>query len=376
MTPKIARFLAVEQPSTPCLVLDVDRVEENFRALRGALPYARIYYAVKANPAHPVLARLAALGSNFDAASFEEISACLDAGAAAARISFGNTIKKVTAIRRAHEAGVSLYAFDSLEELEKLARYAPGARVYCRLLVENDGADWPLSRKFGTSVETARELMLRAGDIGLDPYGLSFHVGSQQTDTASYEAAIGRAAMLFTDLKEAGVDVRMVNLGGGFPTPYRDAVPDIGCFGDAIIGAMTRHFGNALPEMLIEPGRFIVGDAGVVSAEVVLVSRKAKDDPVRWVYLDIGRFGGLAETEGEAIKYRFQTVHDDAAMGPVAIAGPTCDGADILYERSNYRLPVDLSCGDRVEILSTGAYVSTYASQRFNGFAPLAEHYI
>jgi ornithine decarboxylase len=218
--------------------------------------------------------------------------------------------------------------------------------------------------------------MLRADDMGLDPYGLSFHVGSQQTDTASYEAAIGRTAMLFTDLKEAGVDVRMVNLGGGFPTPYRDAVPDIGRFGDAIMGAMTRHFGNALPEMLIEPGRFIVGDAGVVSAEVVLVSRKAKDDPVRWVYLDIGRFGGLAETEGEAIKYRFQTVHDDEAMGPVAIAGPTCDGADILYERSNYRLPVDLSCGDRVEILSTGAYVTTYASQRFNGFAPLAEHYI
>jgi ornithine decarboxylase len=128
--------------------------------------------------------------------------------------------------------------------------------------------------------------------------------------------------------------------------------------------------------MLVEPGRFIVGDAGVVSAEVVLVSRRGKENPVRWVYLDIGRFGGLAETEGEAIKYRIVTPHDDGAMGPVAIAGPTCDGADILYERSNYRLPLKLACGDRVELLSTGAYVTTYASQRFNGFAPLAEHYI
>ena len=376
MNPKIARFLSVHQPATPCLVLDVDRVESNFRELRSALPLARIYYAVKANPAHPVLERLVALDSRFDAASFEEIEACLRAGAAPDAISFGNTIKKVSAIRRAFEAGVRLFAFDSAEELAKLARHAPGSRVYCRLLVENAGADWPLSRKFGTTLETARELMLSAAGMGLDPYGLSFHVGSQQTDTASYEAAIGRAAMLFTDLVEAGVNVRMVNLGGGFPTPYRDSVPEIDRFGDAIMGAMTRHFGNALPEMLIEPGRFIVGDAGVVSAEVVLVCRKAKNDPVRWVYLDIGRFGGLAETEGEAIKYRIVTPHDGGPAGPVAIAGPTCDGADIMYERSNYRLPLELESGDRVEILSTGAYVTTYASQRFNGFAPLEEHYI
>ena len=271
---------------------------------------------------------------------------------------------------------MSLFAFDSAEELQKLAQHAPGARVYCRILVENEGADWPLSRKFGTTVEQARALMLRAADMGLDPYGLSFHVGSQQTTTRAYEVAIGKVAMLFTDLTEAGVNLRMINLGGGFPTRYRDDVPEIDQFGDAIMTAMTGHFGNALPEMLIEPGRFIVGDAGVVSAEVVLVSRRDPDDPVRWVYLDIGRFGGLAETEGEAIKYRILTQHDGTPMGPVAIAGPTCDGADILYEKSNYRLPLALASGDRVELLSTGAYVTTYASQRFNGFAPLAEHYL
>jgi ornithine decarboxylase len=376
MTPKVARFLLEQQPATPCLVLDVDRVEAKFRELRHVLPLARVYYAVKANPARPILERLTRLGSSFDAASWEEVSACLEAGAEPEAISFGNTIKKVSAISRAHEQGVSLYAFDSIEELQKLAAHAPGARVYCRLLVENHGADWPLSRKFGTTVETARELMLRAGDLGLDPYGLSFHVGSQQTTTRAYEVAIGKAAMLFTDLTEAGVNLRMMNLGGGFPTRYRDDVPEIEQFGSAIMTAMTKHFGNNLPEMLVEPGRFIVGDAGTVSAEVVLVSSKSKDDPVRWVYLDIGRFGGLAETEGEAIKYRIVTPHDGKVMGPVAIAGPTCDGADILYEKSNYRLPLDLCCGDRVELLSTGAYVTTYASQRFNGFAPLAEYYV
>jgi ornithine decarboxylase len=375
MTTKIARFLADHQPATPCLVLDVDRVEANFRAIRDALPLAQIYYAVKANPAPQILDRLVQLGSRFDAAGIEEIDACIAAGAVPQAISFGNTVKKVSAIQRAHAAGVDMFAFDSDEELGKIARHAPGSRVYCRILVENAGADWPLSRKFGTTVEHARALMLRAGELGLDACGLSFHVGSQQTTTGSYEAAIARVAMLFTDLKAAGVNLRMVNLGGGFPIRYRDEVPPINAFASAIMGAMVEHFGNDLPDILIEPGRAVVGDAGVLAAEVVLVARKG-DDPTRWVYLDIGRFGGLAETEGEAIKYRITTPHDGGETGPVAIAGPTCDGADILYEKSNYRLPLALRSGDRVELLSTGAYVTTYASQRFNGFAPLAEHYI
>ncbi|MCR0981752.1 type III PLP-dependent enzyme [Roseomonas populi] len=376
MTPKIAQFLADVQPATPCLVLDVDRVEQNYRRLQAALPLARIYYAVKANPAPQILERLAGLGSCFDAASWEEVSAVLEAGASADAVSFGNTVKKESAIRAAYARGVRMFAFDSEGELEKLARSAPGSRVYCRILVGNDGAEWPLSRKFGCEVEMARDLMIKAGEMGLDPFGLSFHVGSQQTNTAAYEAAIAKVAMLFTDLKEAGVKVRMVNLGGGYPVRYRAEVPEIDAFGDAIMGAMAEHFGNAIPDIVVEPGRFIAGDAAVVSAEVVLVSRKAKDDPVRWVYLDIGRFGGLAETEGEAIKYAFRTPHDGTAEGPVTIAGPTCDSTDTLYEKSNYRLPEKLQPGDRIEILATGAYVTTYASQAFNGFAPLAEHYI
>ena len=376
MTSKIARFLIDHQPATPCLVLDVDRVEANFRRISAGLPLARVYYAVKANPARPILDRLVALGSSFDAAGIEEVEMCLAAGAQPSRISFGNTIKKSSAIARAFAAGVDMFAFDSSEELDKLAACAPGARVYCRILVENEGADWPLSRKFGTTIANARNLMLRAAELGLDPYGLSFHVGSQQTTTSSYEAAIGKVAMLFTDLRDAGMNIRMVNLGGGFPVRYRDEVPALDAFADAIMGAMVAHFGNALPEMLIEPGRSIVGDAGLILSEVVLVSRKDPEDPIRWVYLDIGRFGGLAETEGEAIKYRFTTKHDGQETGPVAIAGPTCDGADILYERSNYRLPLALTHGDLVEIQSTGAYTTTYASQKFNGFAPMGEHYI
>ena len=186
MNPKITRFLAEQKPATPCLVVDVDQVEARYRALGKALPLARIYYAVKANPAMPILTRLVGLGSCFDAASWEEVSLCLAAGADPESISFGNTVKKVSAIQAAYKAGVRMFVFDCREELEKIAQHAPGSRVYCRLLVDNYDAEWPLSRKFGTTVESARDLMLEARALGLDPYGLSFHVGSQQLSAEAY----------------------------------------------------------------------------------------------------------------------------------------------------------------------------------------------
>ena len=376
MTPKIAQFLADEKPATPCLVLDLDRVEENFTAMRAAFPDAHIYYAVKANPARPVLERLLGLGSRFDAASWEEIKLCLAAGAAPDRISFGNTIKKASAIRQAVAAGIDLFVFDSEAELEKIAQNAPGTRVFCRLAVGTVGSVFPLARKFGAGMDMASELMLRARDLGLDPYGLSFHAGSQQTSAEAHEAAIGQVAMLFDELEQAGVKLRMINLGGGFPTRYQEDIPTIGSFAHGIHRAMQFHFGNALPEVFLEPGRYMVGNAGVVSTEVVLASHRVRHDPTRWVYLDIGKFGGLSETEGEATRYEIRTPHDGGEDGPAIIAGPTCDSADILYEKSPYRLPLALRDGDRVEILAAGAYVTTYASTGFNGFQPLAEHYI
>jgi ornithine decarboxylase len=194
MNPKIAAFLRTHTPATPCLVLDLDRVETNYRRIMAAMPQARVYYAVKANPAAPILARLAGLGSSFDAASFEEVEACLAAGADPALISYGNTVKKESAIRAAFDRGVTMFAFDSEPELRKIARAAPGARVYCRIFVGNDGAEWPLSRKFGCEVAMAKRLMVLAEELGLDAYGISFHVGSQQTTTGAYEAAIAKVA--------------------------------------------------------------------------------------------------------------------------------------------------------------------------------------
>jgi ornithine decarboxylase len=120
----------------------------------------------------------------------------------------------------------------------------------------------------------------------------------------------------------------------------------------------------------------MVGDAGVIKAEVVLISKKSEDDPVRWVYLDIGKFGGLAETMEEAIRYPIKTPRDGDPTAPCVIAGPTCDSADVLYEKTPYPLPISLEIGDEVLIDATGAYTTTYASVAFNGFAPLKAYVI
>ncbi len=371
MTAKINRYLAERRPDTPLLVVDLDVVANNYRALRRYLPIADVYYAVKANPAPEILKLLTGLGSSFDTASRGEIEMVLAAGASSERISYGNTIKKQRDIAWAFEQGVRLFAFDSEAELRKLAESAPGARVFCRILMTCEGADWPLSRKFGCEIDMAKDLLIMARDLGLEPYGVSFHVGSQQTQLDQWDVAVGKTAMLFSALNEAGVELKMVNIGGGMPAKYKSEVAGIDAYANAIMRAMTDNFGNNLPKMIIEPGRSMVGDAGVIEAEVVLISKKSKTDDVRWVYLDIGKFGGLIETLDEAIKYRIQVPERNGPSAPVVLAGPTCDSADIMYEKTRYRLPLSLKVGDKVRILSTGAYTTTYSSVNFNGFKPL-----
>src|ERR1700730_5706723 len=264
MTERITRFLADHSPETPCLVVDLDAIAGAYEALRWYLPLARVYYAVKANPAAEIVAMLERKGASFDAASRGEVELCLANGVAPDRLSFGNTIKKEKDIAFAYQAGLRMFAFDSARELDKLARAAPGARVFCRILVACEGAEWPLSRKFGCAPGMAVELLRRARELGLDPYGVSFHVGSQQTDLAQWDGAVGRAAEMFSLLAAADIELRMVNVGGGFPAHYRSDVPAIDGYARAVMAAITRHFGNHLPEIIVEPGRSLVGDAGII----------------------------------------------------------------------------------------------------------------
>lgn len=375
LSPKIEQFLQTTDAPTPFVVVDLDLVAERYEALSSTLPMASIYYAVKANPARPLLERLVALGSRFDVASPGEIDMCLAAGARPEHISYGNTIKKRRDVAYAASVGVHRYTVDCDSELDKVLSTDPDASICVRLFHECGGADWPLSRKFGCDALDVVRLLVQASEAGA-VCGVSFHVGSQQRDVEAWDSALERAAHTFDAARARGGRPSFINLGGGLPGTYVERMPDISVYGDAIASSMQRHFGDTLEEVMIEPGRYMAADAGVLRTEVVLVSRRAADDVARWVYLDCGKFHGLAETMEEAIRYRLRTPHDGTVSGPVVIAGPTCDSADVLYDKTGYQLPLALAEGDMVDILSAGAYTTTYSSVGFNGFAPLAEHFV
>ena len=354
----------------PTLVLDVDRVETQYHALKAGLGHADIHYAVKANPHRAILERLVALGSHFDCASRGEIELCLSLGAQPSTISYGNTVKRAQDIAFAHRAGITLFAADADEELEKIAENAPGAQVYIRLIVELSQADWPLSRKFGCDRDTALRLLALARDLGLDPVGFSFHVGSQTRRAEMWEATLDRLGETWDAARAAGHRLTLLNIGGGFPAFYGEEIEAPTVYAARVMELVTARFGQ-VARVMAEPGRGLVAEAGMIAAEVVLVSRKSERDMHRWVYLSIGRFSGLAETEGEAIRYQFVTPRDGDPTGPCIVAGPSCDSADVLYEKRPMQLPLTLKAGDRVLIRNTGAYTSTYSSVCFNGFPPL-----
>jgi ornithine decarboxylase len=376
MTARIREFLKKRNEDGPCLVVDLDVVRENYLGFAKALPDTRVYYAVKANPAPEILKLLVELGCCFDVASINETHQVLAAGATADRISYGNTIKKESEIAAAYKLGVSMFAVDCEAEVEKVARAAPGCRVICRIHCDGSGAEWPLSRKFGCEPAYAVDILELAHKSGLLPYGISFHVGSQQHNVEAWDRALASTAAVFKTCAERGIGLSMVNLGGGFPARYVRKTPKLESYGKAIFKALRKHFGNNLPNTIIEPGRGLVGNAGIIEAEVVLIAKRSPEDEVRWVYLDIGKFHGLAETIGESIRYPIRTTHDRDEMVPSIIAGPTCDSVDVLYEKTPYPLPVTLAIGDRVLIEATGAYTATYSSVGFNGYPPLRQYVI
>lgn len=357
--------------SSPCLVVDLAVVRRRHEQLRATLPDARICYAVKANPMPEVVGELVGLGASFDVASTGEIDLCLEQGAAPEDLSYGNPIKKPADISYAYARGVRLFATDSEPDLDAIADAAPGASVFCRVHVDNTGSRTPFGRKFGCSPEHAARLLTRAHELGLDAYGVSFHIGSQQLEPHAWEHGLAAGREVFD--RAAGLDVRMVNIGGGLPAAHTDDAPELADYAARIESSLDRHFGTERPELLVEPGRYLVGDAGVLRSEVVLATED-RDPDHRWIYLDVGRYRGLAETEGEAIGYRIRTSRDGDPVGPAVLAGPTCDGDDVLYQHNLYDMPVTLRAGDHVDLLSAGAYTASYSSVCFNGFTPLATH--
>ncbi|KXS41337.1 MAG: ornithine decarboxylase [Methanolobus sp. T82-4] len=355
---------------TPLLIVDLEKIGNMYDQIIEYMPFVKVHYAVKANPMDEVISTLRDRGSSFDAATIYEVDQLLKLGVGPERISYGNTIKKEKDIAYAYEKGIRLFATDSESDLRKLAKNAPGSKVFFRVLTESDGADWPLSRKFGAHPDIIYKLILKSHSLGLEPYGLSFHVGSQQRDIGQWDNALSKCKYLFTAVAEKGVKLKMINLGGGFPAKYLSPANELETYAREIYRFIHEDFGDEFPEIIIEPGRSLTADAGIIVSEVVMVSKKARLNQYRWVYLDIGKFGGLIETLDECIKYPIYCEKKGYAE-EVILAGPTCDSMDILYEDHKYTFPHTLKEGNRVYIFTTGAYTQSYCSVAFNGFPPL-----
>ncbi len=367
---------ADKHPS-PFLVINLNIVERKYQELRQHFPFANVYFAVKANPAVEVIELLRDLGSCFDIASRYELDRVLSLGVSPDRISYGNTIKKPADIRYFYEKGVRLYATDSEMDLRNISREAPGARVFCRILTEgSDTADWPLSRKFGCHPDMAIDLILLAKELDLDPCGISFHVGSQQRDIGSWDSAIAKVRYIFDYLKGEGVKLNLINMGGGFPANYISKTNEMNVYAEEITRYLEEDFGDDPPEIILEPGRSLVGESGILVSEVVLVSQKSTMGVDKWLYLDTGKFNGLIETWDESIKYPLYCEARGEACEDFIIAGPTCDSQDVMYELFRNPLPAYIKPGSRIYWLTTGAYTSSYCSVEFNGFPPLPVYII
>ncbi|MEU4813160.1 type III PLP-dependent enzyme [Nocardia fluminea] len=359
-------------PESPYLVIDPERVRANYRTLDAAVAVGtRIRYAVKAAPVAELITLLDDEGAEFDVASIGEIEQCLDLGVVPERLCYGNPIKKSAHIARAFALGVRRYAFDTEDDLDRIAEHAPGSEVECRFLSSAPESRTPFGTKFGCSPTEALRLLVRARDLGLTVAGPYFHVGSQQLDPAAWRIGIEQAGAIVTALADKDIHVTAVNVGGGLPISYVDAAPELDAIAAAISGAAAEFLPAAIG-LIVEPGRALVGNAGTVHAEVVGV--RFAPDGRRWVYLDIGRYNGMAETENEYIAYRFVTDRDGDPVSEAVVAGPTCDGDDVLYQRTKVLLPTTLRAGDRIQILHTGAYTASYSSVSFNGFPPLTVH--
>ena len=359
---KALQYLDKESIETPFLLVDGEKVREKTSLIGRHIKNSRLFYAVKANPDIEILRFINEMGSGFEIASEGELEILSKIGVEPSRIISSNPVKTLKFLKYAASYGVDHFSFDSREEVEKLARYIPNCNVYVRLSVPNEGSEWPLSKKFGVELEDAMSLLLHAKDRGLNPVGTTFHVGSQCTNIYNWNIALDKAKMLWDVARRKGIELRLLNIGGGYPIRYTKNVIGIETIEKNVNNLIYERFPEDV-EIHIEPGRAVVGDAGIF---VTTVIGKARRDDGDWVYIDVGVFNGLMESIG-GIKYSYivESHKQTRLKKQWTIAGPSCDSFDVIDK--NVALP-EPHVGNLVLILSSGAYTISYASE-FNGFS-------
>jgi ornithine decarboxylase len=350
----VARF------GSPLLVVDCEQVRRQYHALQAALPGVDLHYALKPLPHAAVVACLRDEGAFFDLATTGEVELVKGQGIAPERCIHTHPIKRDSDIRDALRFGVTTFVVDNPDEVQKFARYRKRVELLVRVSFRSPDAVVDLSRKFGCEPKAVLGLIEQARKIGVRVRGLSFHVGSQATDSAKYVEAIHACKDLFAEALLAGLPgLDVLDIGGGFPVAYNDTVTPIEEFCRPIRAALAK-----LPphvRVIAEPGRFIAAPAAIAVSSVM---GKAKRDGRWWYYLDDGLYGSYSGQMFDHAKYPVSVLREGGELHESVLAGPTCDSIDVIDE--SIMLP-ELEVGDLVVGRMMGAYTWASATD-FNFF--------
>lgn len=363
-------FLKLAQEhGTPLFIIDHEVIRENYRTFKKHLPRVQAYYAVKANSNQEIVKTLFEEGASFDVASYNEFMQVYEYIRHFEekdqdfyiwdKIIFSNTVKDRETLRKIRRYK-PLVTFDNEDELKKIKEHCDTAGVVLRLKVPDIGSQVEMSSKFGAEPGDARRLIDEAFDLGLVVEGLSFHVGSQCTTFDNYTAALDIAAQILHDARQRGYQVKIVDIGGGFPVPYDSQVPQFEKLAGIINAECERLFPQDV-ELIAEPGRFLVATAAVLVSEIV---GKARRDGKVFYYINDGvyqTFSGVVYDHWIPNFHSFKSGRTEVC----AVVGPTCDSFDKIS--LSEQLPADLQIGDYLYTENIGAY-STASSTRFNGF--------
>jgi len=352
------REAARQGHKTPFLIIDPELVRARARRFKESMPSVRAHYAVKANTHPEVLKVLIEEGLGFEVASIAELDLLRGVDVPVSDIYYSNPIKSREYLEYAAKQGVEWYVLDSVDELRKIVSIKPDAKLYLRIATQNIGADWPLTGKFGATFPESRAIIAESAKLNADLAGVTFHVGSQCRNLDNWRIGIENANVVFDMMRAAGLQPRLLNIGGGFPVRLVKPIPAIEKIGESVNALLANLPDNI--RVIAEPGRFMVADAGYLVSRVVGTAAR---QGTRWVYLDAGVFHGLMETV-ESIRFEVYTENGGQKI-PCTVAGPTCDSMDVIMR--DEMLPEDLEEGDYVYFAKLGAYSTAYATD-FNGF--------
>lgn len=358
---KVLKYLNKKNISTPLLLIDKEKVIEKISMIGKNISNSKVFYAVKANSDVKIVKLIDRLGLGFEIASEGELNLLSSLGVDSKKIISSNPVKSDGFLKMARSYGINYFSFDSIDEVDKLAKLAPRCNVYVRVSVPNEGSEWPLNKKFGAEVNDSVALLSYANDKGLNPVGITFHVGSQCTNIYSWNTALDKAKALWDLAEKEKIKLGVLNIGGGYPINYTKNVVKIEAIEKNINNLIYEKFPENI-KIFIEPGRAVVGDAGIFVSSVIGRARRADEN---WLYIDVGVFNGLMESVG-GIKYSYLVESSKGIRHKKKwnIAGPSCDSFDIIDK--GLMLP-EPEVGNLVLIFSSGAYTTSYASE-FNGF--------